>query len=94
MQIGDRVEVWSQAAGRLIEGVVVKLNGEWLVSWERNAGPIVPLQRLYPAGGDEWACKQRRRTYQNQYRKEKRRKLRQAIAESGQISLMKQKGAA
>jgi hypothetical protein len=87
MQVGDRVRVWSHAAGRMIEGTVVKLNGEWLVSWERNSGPIVPLQRLYPSGGDEYATRQRRRTYQNAYRKEKRRKLRAAIAESGQISL-------
>jgi hypothetical protein len=89
MNIGDRVTIWNN--GRYIEGVVVKVRGELLVSWSE---PIVPLQRLYPAGDETWARQQRRRTYQNQYRKEQRRKLRATIAESGQISLWKQKGAA
>jgi hypothetical protein len=73
----------------------VHINGaDLLVSWEKNSGPLVSLNKLYPLGGEEWGARQRRKTYQNEYRKEKRRKLRASIAESGQISLWKQKGAA
>jgi hypothetical protein len=76
MQVGDRITIWSKT-GEPIEGVVIKVpRFGYLVSWNKR---VVPLQRLYPSGGDEWAMKERHREHVRNYRKAQRRKLREAV---------------
>jgi len=85
MTIGDKIRIWSEASKRYIAGTIIGLppsyvdpswsgsvEHHWLVSWEKNACPLVNSGTLYESNRELEARKQARREYLNLWRLKKR----------------------
>ena len=79
--VAEPIEVFNRHTKQEMSGMVVShwYHGQ-LINWAPGTSPIVPIKRLYPSDNNEWVIKERRKTWLNKYRCDKRARLRALLS--------------